>query len=328
MIVKNETGTLSRLFTDELSSLVDGWLIVDTGSTDGTQSIIEEFWSRYPQKRGQLVQSTWTDFATARNEYLHHSFVKDFDYLLVLDADHDLHVQGDLRLELFEKRADTGLVQVMEMPSRTTHWLQYVMSSRVPMTYECVTHEILTIHQPEVTTVKITSLRITHRTTNVEEKSRRDVALIHQALKSSPPPPPRRFLLFRYYEYLAQSYANLRNFEAAAQAMDQCMRFLPSDLDVEARWWCYYKRARVLMMKTDDDWIEAMWEAYYVHQARAEPLIVLLCYYNHIGERDDARLVGELAMKIPKPTDAVLPLSDFEWDVILPAEYAKCRAAL
>ena len=42
MIVKNETKTLPRLF-ESLKNVIDTYVIVDTGSTDGTQEYITNY---------------------------------------------------------------------------------------------------------------------------------------------------------------------------------------------------------------------------------------------------------------------------------------------
>jgi glycosyltransferase involved in cell wall biosynthesis len=68
---------------------IDYWVIVDTGSTDGTQEIIREFMKGRP---GELHQSYWVNFAHNRNEVLEHSKGKG-DYLLFIDADEMLQVQ-------------------------------------------------------------------------------------------------------------------------------------------------------------------------------------------------------------------------------------------
>ena len=81
MIVKDESATLARCL-DSVKSLVDELIIVDTGSTDGTQSIAAKY-------TDQIYTFEWiNDFAAARN----YAFsLATQDYIMWLDADDIIH---------------------------------------------------------------------------------------------------------------------------------------------------------------------------------------------------------------------------------------------
>ena len=81
MIVKNEEAILSKCL-ESVQNIVDEMVVMDTGSTDKTVEIAEQF--------GAVVPTfTWTnDFAEARNEAL--KYVTG-DWVLVLDADEVLN---------------------------------------------------------------------------------------------------------------------------------------------------------------------------------------------------------------------------------------------
>jgi Glycosyl transferase family 2. len=66
MIVKNEIHVIRRCLS-AVKEFIDYWVIVDTGSTDGTQEAIREFMKDSP---GELHERPWCNFAHNRNEAL------------------------------------------------------------------------------------------------------------------------------------------------------------------------------------------------------------------------------------------------------------------
>ena len=65
MIVKNEAHVIARCL-DSVRPFIDSWMIVDTGSTDGTQDRIRSlFHSDLP---GELHERPWKNFGHNRNE--------------------------------------------------------------------------------------------------------------------------------------------------------------------------------------------------------------------------------------------------------------------
>src|SRR5882724_9077499 len=90
MIVKNERAVIERCLAS-VKSLISHWVIVDTGSSDGTQEVIRSFLREIP---GQLVERPWVNFAHNRSEALDFAVGKA-DYLLFIDADEVLEFDAD-----------------------------------------------------------------------------------------------------------------------------------------------------------------------------------------------------------------------------------------
>ena len=93
MIVKNEKPVIARCLAS-VKPIVDYWVIVDTGSTDGTQDIIRECMKDVP---GELYERPWKNFEHNRNEALELSKGKS-DYVLIMDADDKLEFDPTFKL--------------------------------------------------------------------------------------------------------------------------------------------------------------------------------------------------------------------------------------
>ena len=93
MIVKDEAEVIERCLSS-VKPIIDYWIIVDTGSSDGTQEIIKEFMKDIP---GKLYERPSGDFAYNRNEALQLA-KEEAEYLLFIDADDILAYEPDFHL--------------------------------------------------------------------------------------------------------------------------------------------------------------------------------------------------------------------------------------
>ena len=73
MIIKNESKIITRLL-DSLLFLIDHYVICDTGSTDNTLEVLEEYF-KDKNIQGKIIQKPFEDFGTTRS-YLHLILIK------------------------------------------------------------------------------------------------------------------------------------------------------------------------------------------------------------------------------------------------------------
>lgn len=97
LIVRNESKRLRQTLESALP-LISGWTILDTGSTDDTETVARRILGDLP---GQFVHRTWTDsFADARNAAFEaaRAYVcqAEGEYLLHLDAGEQVGTSGPL----------------------------------------------------------------------------------------------------------------------------------------------------------------------------------------------------------------------------------------
>jgi glycosyltransferase involved in cell wall biosynthesis len=90
MIVKDEAHVIERCLVS-VRAFIDTWVIVDTGSTDGTQQRIRALLQAVP---GSLCERPWRGFAENRNEAMELArYVAE--YSMVMDADEELIAEPD-----------------------------------------------------------------------------------------------------------------------------------------------------------------------------------------------------------------------------------------
>ena len=109
MIVKDESAFIEDCLRS-LDPVVDEVIVVDTGSTDGTQDLVRKF------KKAKLIEIVWEeDFAKARNVSLDHA---SGEWILIIDADERLHPDDVDRLKKLVKwgTAQAYYIDIVNFP--------------------------------------------------------------------------------------------------------------------------------------------------------------------------------------------------------------------
>ena len=134
MIVKNEAHVIHRCL-NSVRPIIDHWVIVDTGSTDGAQDVNR---GAMADLRGLLVKRPWIDFATNRNEALSLASTRADDSLII-DADDDLIVPP--RFVMPELREIANQFEIVD--DQTRYWRKHILNSQIDWRYRGVAHEFL-----------------------------------------------------------------------------------------------------------------------------------------------------------------------------------------
>jgi glycosyltransferase involved in cell wall biosynthesis len=207
MIVRNEASVIRRCLSS-VRSIVDYWVIVDTGSTDGTQDIIREHLRGLP---GELHERPWKNFAHNRSEALKLARGKS-DYTLIIDADDTLEISSDAALPPLT--ADSYAVDISD--TATIYQRTQLVRSALPWRYEGVLHEYLTC-EGAGPSGHLSGIRMIRNHDGARRKDpetyRRDAALLESALQTEINP----LLISRYRFYLAQSYRDCGEKEKALE---------------------------------------------------------------------------------------------------------------
>lgn len=197
MIVKNEAPVITRCLAS-VRPLIDHWVIVDTGSTDGTQNIIREFMRDAP---GALFERPWVNFAHNRTEAF--ALARPHgDYALVIDADDTLRIADDFTLPALDRDSYQVLIESPPLRWPRAQLFRHGANWR----YVGVLHEFPACDLAAPTSALLPGLSFLRGEDGNRRKDpalfRRDAEILEQALPGEADP----MLAARYRFYLAQSY--------------------------------------------------------------------------------------------------------------------------
>ncbi len=206
MIVKNESHIIERCL-ESVKNHIDYWVISDTGSTDGTQEIIKEFFKK-EGINGELLEHEWRDFAFNRNLALEAANGKA-DYILFMDADDYLEFKSDFKFSGLE--LDSYLLSMKRYNIR--YFGRKIVKSGLQWKWVGVLHETLQC-QTNFTEEVYSGEYILHSTEegsrgkSVTNKFLNDAKVLECALKDEPSNT-------RYQFYLARSYFDAKEYDLA-----------------------------------------------------------------------------------------------------------------
>jgi glycosyltransferase involved in cell wall biosynthesis len=194
MIVKNESEVIKRCL-DSVKPHIDYWVIVDTGSTDGTQKIIKNYMKGIP---GKLYERPWKNWGETRTEALNLAQGKG-DYILFMDADDILEFQDG---KAFEKLTE-DLYEMWRGSNSFSYLKTQLVKDGLPWKWVGVTHEYLDSTRPYTSgilnNVRYLSLDGGATWKDPKQKFLKNVELLEAGLKKEP-------TNARYAFYLAESY--------------------------------------------------------------------------------------------------------------------------
>ncbi len=302
MIVKNEARIITRCLAS-VRPLVSSWVIVDTGSTDGTKDIVRSFFADLP---GELHERPWKDFGHNRSEALALARGKA-DYVLVMDADDELRIPDGFALPALDRDAYHLLLTTGGGP----HFMYraQILKSALPWRYEGVLHEYPTCDR-EVRQAKLAGLSILMHPDSARasdpRKYEKDARVLEEALGRDPQNT-------RYAFYLAQSYRDARMLD---EAIDAYRRRAAMGGHAEEVWYSLLEVAQLGARRgsPEDEVISAFLAAFEQRPSRAESLCNLARYCRSQSRFASAYLFARAAAEIPQPKDLLfVDAGVYEW---------------
>jgi glycosyltransferase involved in cell wall biosynthesis len=269
MIVKNEAPIIERCLAS-VRPLIDHVMIVDTGSTDGTQGVVRR-WLDKAGVPGEVIEEPWRDFAYNRTFALAKLRERtNADYSLMVDADEMIELDEGFDIEKFKAGLNCELYDVKVSSGSVVYLLPQLASNKIEIVYRGVLHEYREC--PEGCSramaegLLIKAIQDGARGQD-PRKYQKDAAVLEAALAGETDP----FLIARYRFYLGQSYRDAGLLEPAIDNYLERAKLGGWEEEV------FYSLYAVAKMKEqlghpNDDVLEVYLKAHRVCPSRMEPI--------------------------------------------------------
>jgi len=302
-MIKNESAIIRRSIEAALSTC-DAICVCDTGSTDNTVEVVEEYFKglNVPCK---LYKHTWKNFGHNRTQ----SFKAAVDFCEQLgwhpNMTYALLLDADMRIEVgpnFNKNSLTspGYAIIQRAPNMEYYNTRFV---QVGFPWKCtgVTHEYWDGFSCNLLPVDYAFIHDIGDGGCKADKFERDVRLLEEGLKEEPNNE-------RYLFYLAQSYKDCKR-------IDDSIVYYKKRINVggwaEEVWYSMYTLMKLYEEKGDSARME-MWglKAYEYRKERAENIHYLVQHFRNKRQYHKAWHYWELGSVIKKPADVLFIESD------------------
>lgn len=296
MIVKNESKIIRRCLESCLP-ILDYISICDTGSTDNTVEIINNF-CKEKNIPGKVHNHVWKNFG--HNRTLSYTTAKQAfpfaDYCLLIDADMSLKV-----LPGFDKSTlDAGGYLVAQLGGNLYYFNTRLLGTKYNWKCIGVTHEYWSAEDPSCISKQLTTLEMDDFGDGGAkgDKFERDIKLLTQGLIDEPGNE-------RYMFYLAQTYHDIGQFR---NAIKWYRKRIAKGGWYEEVYYSYYRiaRCKLGLKRSWGEIQQAYEEAHQYLPSRMEPLFEIGKYYQENEKYPEAYKWLIKASKIPFPRNQVL----------------------
>lgn len=224
MIVKNAGDNFKKIL-EKIIPHIDRWTIIDTGSTDSTIDIIENYLSK--KIRGNLYHEPFTNFRDCRNRCL--DLCGDFcEYIIMLDDSY--YIEGDIRsfLKLQTHESFSITINTTGITTFKEYTSNRIIKSTSRLRYIYPIHEVIQPNKDLLIPKEYGYILDCVDQYMIDRSQKRrpyDIQQLEQLIVDDPTNP-------RHLYYLAYSYYTIGEF---SKAMDCFQRrfFSKSDNDEE-----------------------------------------------------------------------------------------------
>jgi tetratricopeptide (TPR) repeat protein len=314
MIVKNESKIITRLLKSAVP-YIDCYCICDTGSTDNTVQVIQEFFaSQNPPIPGKIIQEPFKDFGYNRTFALKACESLDVKYVILLDADMILQVNPHISPSDLYTALSKDVYYIFQGSETFFYKNVRVVKNKLGMSYWGVTHEYVKTPEGSVYgTLERKDIFINDIGDGgcKADKFIRDIRLLKKGLEELPNND-------RYTFYLANSYRDAGQYDNAIETYKKRIEIGGWFDEV---WHSYYSIGKCYKYKGDMASAIYWWlEGYNFYPHRIENLFEIIHHYRVTGKNQIAYGIYAMAdheRRTNKNTDYLFyqkDISDYKLD--------------
>jgi hypothetical protein len=331
LMVKNEETVMRATLQPFIDGGINSFFIFDTGSTDNTIAVTEDFFAEHGITQGYIAQEPFIDFATSRNRALDlaQEQFPQAAFMVMLDAEWYLNDARALVefCELCLLRGDTHSSYLM-------HIVNQALDNYICRLFRCnhgvrflgVVHEVV----PQALTVKVPDtiyFEYLPESNGIEKTAQRFIRDRELLLREHISKPWCTRTLF----YLARTCEDLGDWQ-------QAYHFYKIRVDMvgwdEEDFIVRYRLAETikkLVLRSEYgsrySWSEAMdyyMQAYQMRPHRIEPLVGIADYYVALDQMESAFLFAKRAVEKEYPVKDVLFVEKYLYNYYRYELLARC----
>lgn len=318
IMVKNEAPVMEATLKPFLEAGVQHYLVLDTGSTDKTISIVQNLFEKYNITDGHIVQQPFINFAESRNYALEcaEKLFPNAVFFLMIDAEWYMHnVEGLLQFcAKNQNHPSKSFFIKRSFPStRITEYCSCLFKAHQEVRYVGAVHECINqatyIKVPDETFISVEPSRSGNEKS--AQRWHRDIDILLSEYQKNPNN-------LRTVFYLGQTYACLRDFK---QALFWYSKRCHGKKNDEEKYLAHVRKAGIYQLLGNGlQTLLHYFKAYAIRPQRIEPLVILAQYFFNTHDYATAFLLAQYAANVPashEETSLELKIYDFtRYDVL------------
>jgi hypothetical protein len=298
MIAKNEMHVMRRCLESVLP-ILDYVLVVDTGSDDGTPSVVRHILATR-NMAGEVVEEPWQDFAFNRTFALRKLRERrHIDYSLMIDADQVVLFEPNFSAQQFKAELKHDIYDVKLITGPIEYFVPHLVSNRIDVSYKGVLHEYRDCpdgcSRGTASGLRIQECHDSARSRN-PHKYQHDAAVLEKVLRTETDP----LLIARYKFYLAQSYKDSGDAERALKSYQERaeLGFWDEEVFLSV---CNAAKMKEILKHPESEIIQTYLRAHQVCPRRAEALHGAARYCRINGNYQQGYALAKQALFQPCP---------------------------
>ena len=319
LMVKNEETVMRATLQPFVDGGVDSFFIFDTGSTDNTIAVTEQFFVEHGISQVYIAQEPFIDFATSRNRALDLAEEKFPHAAFMIMPDAEWYINDARALlnfcELCLERDDEYPSYLINIANLGNYSCRLFRSNR-GVRFMGVVHEVV----PQAIRVKVPDtiyFDYLPASNGVEKTAKRFVRDRELLLKEHLEKPWCTRTLF----YLARTCEDLGNWQEAYLFYKIRVKMIGWDEEDFIVCFRLAQTIKKLVLRSEHkdqyDWLEALdyfMQAYEMRPHRIEPLVEIADYYVYINQMNLAFLFARCACEAEYPAQDVLFVENYLYD--------------